>query len=624
MTRILFHNLILTLTVFLLSGPVRAAQGSVEALIDKTQGSLDDRFVVTLTINGKLKGDVEAPVIDGCEVVNSGVAQNMQWINGEFSSEVQHTFVIVPQREGTFTVPSWKLKVGGEDVTTLPLKFTVQGGAGSGQQPPNARQPSGQSAPKSADGDDLYIEREVPSRAPFVGEAFTSTVRVFHKVQMTAATPKRDSAPEFRMLSVPGDKTYQRVINGVRYQVVEFKEVLIPLKPGTHTIPPYRLQANILRPGATPRGGSVFDFLNNRFFGGSMGSLHGLFGREETVEVKGKPVSVTVKSLPPGAPAGFSGLVGEFSLTATPQEREVQAGDSVTVAVTVEGTGALDTLTLERVEDDLRRAGKVYPDKPTLKEEFKTDAAGQTELRSRKEFKLALVPNQQEGAVDLPAVSLVFFNPQSSSYSSVEALPGTIQVTPAVDRPASRKSPEAKGEQPESQPQRQRIPRALVTLILAVTGVGLAAAAWSRTRKKRPFTQVSNPANSPQGDVEDDGLIGAMEPANVAAGLTQSGVDALRISKEHFDAALREADAGMTGQALVSVGHGLRELLSAEAGRRVDAMTPREIRGLGVSTERADTALALLDQVEDAIFADRPVTRDFIHNLVERARLKTP
>jgi hypothetical protein len=53
-------------------------------------------------------------------------------------------------------------------------------------------------------------------------------------------------------------------------------------------------------------------------------------------------------------------------------------------------------------------------------------------------------------------------------------------------------------------------------------------------------------------------------------------------------------------------------------------MTPREIRGLGVSTERADTALALLDQVEDAIFADRPVTRDFIHNLVERARLKTP
>ena len=67
-----------------------AHAGSASAILDKTQGSVHDQFVVTLTITGKLKSNVEPPAIDGCgencEVAQAGVSHNMQWVNGEFSS----------------------------------------------------------------------------------------------------------------------------------------------------------------------------------------------------------------------------------------------------------------------------------------------------------------------------------------------------------------------------------------------------------------------------------------------------------------------------------------------------------------------------------------------------------
>ncbi len=619
---------------------VKAADGSAGATIDKTQGTLDDQFVVTLTIHGRIKGEVAPPVVDGCEVINSGVSHNMQWINGSFSSEDQYTFVLVPGREGTFTVPSWKLNVSGEEVTTLPLSFIVKGGAGAGSGggsrglPPPATSGGGDS--QAAVGDDIYIEREVPSRAPYVGEAFVSTLRVFHKIQITSATPKRESSPDFRMLSVPGDKTYQRVINGVRWQVIEFKEVLIPLRVGKHSLPPYRLQANVMRANRRLPGGSVFDFFSNRFFGGGGGSLHNFFGREEAVEVKGKAVDVEVKPLPSGSPSDFEGLVGRFKLSVVPTERQVQAGDSLTVNIRVEGIGSLDTL--DKVGDSLRQFGKIYPDKPVLKEEFKPSANGTLELYSTKEFKLALVPAQSEGPLALGSLNLTVFDPVDSKYETLSANLGTVEVLPAnganksaggsdvkaSDAPEAI-SKESKVSQDISE--RRKVPLAVVTILLAAAGVGLAAMAWTRKRRLRKSVGAEPAGSSdrmPADFIDEDGegTIETLEPLASSLGDSLSPAEAISTSNRYFDEALRQAQAGMAEQSLVSVERGAREILAAESGRRVDAMTPREIRNLRLESERALITLAALEQVESAIFSGRRVEVDFIQNIVARIRIK--
>lgn len=603
------------------------ATGTAAAVIDKTEGSVSDTFYVTLTITGKVKGNINPPSIDGCESAQAGVSHNMQWINGEFSSEDQYTFVIQPRRAGTFTVPSWKLKVDGEDVSTLPLRFTVTGaGSGPAPGPGNANPPAGsgggnsqpsgptESAPQQ--GDEIYIERDVPDRPPYVGEAFISTVRVFHKIQITSAAPKRDSSPEFRLIAVPGDKTYQRVVGGVRYQVIEFKETLIPLRAGTHTLPPYRLQATVMRPLQKLPGGSVFDFFSNQFFGGSRG-LGNLFSREETVEVQGKPVKVTVRDLPAeGRPAAFSGLVGQFSMRVDVASRQIAPGESATATAVVEGEGALDTL--DRLPDwwsdalvDQTGQFKVYPEKPTLKEEFTTTPDGATALRSRREFKYAVVVRGQgqngsqnssqslASKIELGRVSVPYFNPATGKYEAMEADFGSVDVTETAES-ASGQVPPATGkastvEAPGAKKPERKLPPGLITLLLAAAAAGVAGVLWRR----RNQWMIG-------GTIRDVKPAGEVTPV---AGAPRENV-ARATSATLFAETRRLVDADKLPEALACLEHALREVISSHIGKRVDAMTPREIRSLAHPSREVKKALELLERVEALVFSQSPVTRD--------------
>ncbi|NDE17229.1 protein BatD [bacterium] len=590
----------------------RAFAGTAAAVIDKTEGSLNDSFYVTLTITGKVKGSIEPPAIDGCETAQAGVSHNMQWINGEFSSEDQYTFVIQPGRAGTFTVPSWKLKVDGEDISTLPLKFQVTGGGRSAPAAPAAPGGGNQQEPGEArQGDEIFIERDVPGndggRAPYVGEAFVSTIRVFHKIQITSAAPKRDSSPEFRLIAVPGDKTYQRIVNGVRYQVIEFKETLIPLRAGTHTLPPYRMQATVMRPSQKMPGGSVFDFFSNQFFGGARG-LGQLFGREETVDVQGKPVKVTVRDLPDAAPAGFSGLVGQFSISAEPSSREIAPGDSVTVSVIVEGLGALDTL--DRLPGSFNGSDntgyKVYPEKPSLKEEFVTAADGSTALRSRREFKFAVVPRGDSGRLELGRVTVPYFDPAAGKYQTLEADLGGVEVKSGAPRPASQ-APQAA---PAAPAERRKLPSGLITLLLAAAAAGVTAILW---RRRDQWMIGGRRQARPEPDLPVGEDISMVELSRID-NTTSRGASATLFSQTR-----RLVDSGMLNDALVSLEHALREVISSRAGKRVDAMTPREIRRLIAQTVEAKNELELLEQVEALIFSQKPVAKDEILSLLDRS-----
>ena len=615
--------ILLLASISVIPGPMAFA-GTAAAVIDKTEGSVNDAFYVTLTITGKVKGNIEPPAIDGCEAAQAGVSHNMQWINGEFSSEDQYTFVVQPRRAGTFTVPSWKLKVDGEDISTLPLKFQVTGGGGSAPATPNApatpTTPGGnqQEPDETRQGDEIFIERDVPgndgSRAPYVGEAFVSTIRVFHKIQITSAAPKRDSSPEFRLITVPGDKTYQRIVNGVRYQVIEFKETLIPLRAGTHTLPPYRMQATVMRPMQKLPGGSVFDFFSNQFFGGARG-LGNLFGREETVDVKGKPVKVTVRDLPQPVPAEFSGLVGQFSVSAGPSSREIAPGDSVTVTVVVEGLGALDTL--DRLPGSFSSGDnsgyKVYPEKPSLKEEFVAAQDGSTALRSRREFKFAVVPQGDAGQLDLGRVAVPYFDPVTGKYQTLEADLGRVEikagaVTQAAPGGVTPQERDRVADVP-AKPGR-KLPSGLITLLLAAAAAGVAAVLWRRRDQwmiggRRESGRESQPRI--REEIAMDGM--SMEdPAPSRAA-----------SATRFAEARRLVESGMLNEALVSLEHGLREVISSHVGKRVDAMTPREIRQLTGKVPVAKKELDLLEQVEALVFSQKNATKDEILSLLDRS-----
>jgi hypothetical protein len=56
------------------------------------------------------------------------------------------------------------------------------------------------------------------------------------------------------------------------------------------------------------------------------------------------PVTIRVKPLPPGAPAGFTGAVGDFSVKASLSDTEMEVNEALSLKITITGTGNLPLL----------------------------------------------------------------------------------------------------------------------------------------------------------------------------------------------------------------------------------------------------------------------------------------
>lgn len=614
-------------SILLFNGQALAG-GTASAMLDKTSGTLEDQFTVSLTITGDVKTEIKPPVIDGCESYQAGVSRNMQWINGAFSSEVQYNFVIQPNREGTFTVPSWNLEIDGTKVSTLPLKFTVTGGSGKSDGANNQPVPE-------IDDRDVFVEREAPTRPIYVGEVFVSVIRIYHRVKLTALSPKRVSAPEFRVLQVPGDKTYQRVINGVRYQVIELKEALIPLRSGAHKLPPFTAQASVLRSQGKMPGGSVFDLFSNPLFGS--GGLSNFFGREENIDLSGKETLIKVLDLPlDGRPANFSGLVGDFNLASAPFDRQVKSGESISVKLSVSGRGALDTLA--EVPNDLRDVGKVYPDKPELKEEFVAAADGSLQLQSQKSFSMAVVPTLQNSSdtaaqdVDLGKARLSWFNPTVGKHGKYEASEIDLGRVTIVTSPTEASATLAKTEieSRESRPvetsgtsDRSKLPVGLVTLIIATAIAGLAASFWRRkTAGTKARTKAAEGRNTAAEQLTDaDEFDDALSQTFDAAADRQGS-----LSQNHIDVATwvvraeQHVQAGYCSEALVAIEKAARGIVAGKIGRSVDAMTVKELQGIAIDNAELASVIDLLQEVEVLMFSGREVSVESTKLILERLK----
>ena len=116
---------ILPLIVMLLCSTVLNA-GVLTGYLDKNEGTTEDQFQYTLSIQGDVTGDVDFPAVDGLKVVHRGQSSSVKIINGDMTREFQLTFVLEVEREGVFEIPAIKLMVDDRIESTLPLKLRVK------------------------------------------------------------------------------------------------------------------------------------------------------------------------------------------------------------------------------------------------------------------------------------------------------------------------------------------------------------------------------------------------------------------------------------------------------------------------------------------------------------------
>lgn len=399
--------------------------GSITSSLDRTEGGVEDLFVMTVTIEGSREGDLQIPEVDGLTIQQRGVSQSMSFVNGQSRQEMTVNYVIQAAKAGAYMIPSLSMELDGQKESTLPLTITVAANPTQASPPTTAKGAKPRASEKNTasaqNATGIMVERECDKTQVYVGEQILCAVRIYHRGNLAGGQRLGQNSTEYRRFSIEGEKQYQKVVNGQRYAVIELKEIVVPLKVGAIAVAPFELDARVI---AWNRRGNPLDKFFDRM-GGGMFNFDMAFTQESQALLKSEPTPLDVKPLPSaGRPPHFSGLIGQYQMSVQKSTDRLAAGDTVTITIILEGTGPLDTAT--NPMPDIGQGGKVYADKPDYKEQLNAD----TGIQSAKTFKYAFVPSQP-GQITLPPVEVSVFNPRLGQYVTLHGDLGALIVDPA-------------------------------------------------------------------------------------------------------------------------------------------------------------------------------------------------
>lgn len=387
---------------------VTALAGVLTGELDKPEGTIEDQFVYTLIIQGSFDDEVNFPAIDGIEARAAGKSQNISIVNGKYSREVQVQFVLTPAKVGTFTIPALKLKVDGKDMQTLPLEMKVLDANATPSQGQGQGAAGGAQATRGEESG-IFVERTFAKTSAYVGEAIGVKIRVFNRVKVVGAQPDFKYPSAFQVKNVEGQKSFTQMRNGNEYNVTELDAVLIPTREGDFAIEPAILVARVAV-NRRQRSRSFFDDM--------MGSTE-----MQEKRLRTEPGNLKILPLPlEGRRKDFSGLIGEFAMTAGLSPRSGNAGDTLNLTVNVQGQGSSSSMSDLNLPFNSSVA-KVYKDKP----EGREDIDGDKGITSEKTFKYAIVPNKP-GTFPLGKLVVQTFNPSKGAYQDLEVDLGTIEI----------------------------------------------------------------------------------------------------------------------------------------------------------------------------------------------------
>lgn len=404
----------------LAAGTSASAAGlSVTATLNNHRVVLGDQLVLSVTIAGSGTASPRPPLIPDVEIYESGKSQAMTIVGGRVSSTVVLTYVLNPKKSGRYVVPP--LEVAGA-APTAPIVFNVDPapreepaapaqdpGPPAAPVPPYAPNPEPTPAPRPGTTPDAFVTAVLEKNRAFVNEQVTLVVRFFTAVPLLGA-PQYDAPKLTGLLSenLGAEGQGTTVIGGRAYNYSELKSALFPVQAGRATIGPAVVTVTLPRPGAAT-GDDFFD----RFF-----SMPAAEGRRLHTD----PLTLQADPLPPGAPEDFSGIVGALTVEASVDRLTLKAGEAATLTVVVSGVGNVKSLP-EPKRPDLPSA-RFFESESSVKLESIGDKVG-----GSKTFKMVLVP-RVSGLLEIPPVSVSFFDPAKRAYARAQSKPIRLSVLP--------------------------------------------------------------------------------------------------------------------------------------------------------------------------------------------------
>jgi hypothetical protein len=388
----------------------------VTAEVDSNDVALGEQIVLSITANDS---DAEEPNLDFLrekfKVYSSGTSSSTQIINMKVSVSKTFNYVLIPMVAGKFKISSINVAIDGKNYETEPFILNVRH---SGQARSKSKATPGVTPRAKSEAQDdkaMFVTASVSNKNPYKNEQVVFTFRFFKRrgADLRGAGIENFDFDNFWTEDAGKERQYTKTINGISYVVNELKKVLFPTKVGKLVVTPVNLIADVVvrsQNRRRNRGGMMDD----SFFGGFFGNR----GRIVKKRLSTKPITINVKPLVEPAKGN---LVGHFSVKSNISDRNVKQGDSVTLTITINGSGNIRDIEDLKIPESPNY--KLYDDKPELKVMYNGKR-----IIGQKVIKKALVPIKP-GRIEIPPFGINFFDPKKGAWVHRETKAQVINVT---------------------------------------------------------------------------------------------------------------------------------------------------------------------------------------------------
>ena len=431
------HSRILLLGIFICllvlgSFSLHASAQEINARLSPQQFTTEQPATLTITITGQQSADLIIPEVDGLIFHRRGQSSQFQMINGAVSSSITYTYLVQALKPGEYTIPSIAAQLKTGTFSTAPITCTVS--AAKSPNPQQSAPPSQQGKAESSGAEKFaFITLSPQKTTAYVGEIVPTTIRAYFlrgiKVNLNSLPSLKGDGILLSSLSNEPEQ-HDEVFNNTSYTVLTWNTALTPIKEGEHDLS-MEMDATLLvksrqRQRLPGFGGGMFqDDLFDDFF-----------ARYENrpVKVSSPVIAFRANTLPEsGKPAGFSGAIGNFSLKTSAQPTEIDAGEPVTLTMTISGVGNFDSIAAPTFTESLGL--KTYT--PTV-----SFNQGRQPNQGDKSFEQAVVVTDSS-IRQLPPAVFSFFDPEKNSYQTVfsDPIPLTVTSPPPAGQPSTPPSP---------------------------------------------------------------------------------------------------------------------------------------------------------------------------------------
>ena len=363
------------------------ANAAVTASIDRADIELNESFTLELTSDTNIDLQPDVSVLEAdFQVGQSNQLSNTTIMNGQIRRSKTWSYVLMPKRAGQIVIPG--ITIGSE--TSNPLIVDVS-------------EPT-YSPPGEAE---VFITTEVDFDESYVQAQVLLTTKIYRSVAVRQPALRDPTVSGVEvLLEVAGDdRSYEAVINGTPYGVIERVIAIYPQESGVIELSPARFEARVLRNGRIT-GRKVYE-----------------------------SEALTVNVLPtPPLPVDYPDAVWlparDVQLTEnwSNEDNEITAGEPLTRHVIITALGQLETQ-IPALEPPSADGLNVYPDKPELGRVVEPGG-----IRGVRKDQYALI-GVTAGTVVLPALEVPWWNVATGEWQVASLPERSITVLPSGEPP---------------------------------------------------------------------------------------------------------------------------------------------------------------------------------------------